>query len=84
VSARTKAEAFAKYHDEHAKHGGASQEFHERAASFLRGVAADHDELLSALSELYELGRQESIEDGELEAAQKAARAALRKAQGKL
>ena len=30
------AETFAKYHDEHAAYGCVSQEFHERAASFLR------------------------------------------------
>lgn len=37
-------------------------------------------ELLAALRELLALGQQESIEDGELEAAQKAARAAIKKA----
>ena len=39
-------------------------------------------ELLSALRELLTLGQQESIEDGELEAAQRAAVAAIRKATG--
>ncbi len=34
--------------------------------------------LLAALSDLYDLGRQESIEDGDLEAAQANARSALR------
>ena len=37
-------------------------------------------ELLAALRELLALGQQESIEDGDLEAAQAAAKAAIRKA----
>jgi hypothetical protein len=41
---------------------------------------AKRDGLLSALRELLALGQQESIEDGELEAAQKAARDAIAKA----
>lgn len=44
-----------------------------------RLIAAAPD-LLAALRELLTLGQQESIEDGELEAAQKAARAAIEKA----
>lgn len=38
------AEFFAKYHDERAGYGGASQEFHMRASSFLRSLEADRDE----------------------------------------
>lgn len=33
--------SFAKYHEEHARYGGASREFHELAGSFLRTAVAD-------------------------------------------
>lgn len=54
-----RAEAFAKYHDEHAKYGGLSREFHERAASFLRSTIqalADID------AEAYARGRTDERE----------------------
>ncbi|HZI06531.1 MAG TPA: hypothetical protein VEZ71_21050, partial [Archangium sp.] len=41
LEAVKRAESFAKYHDERASYGGASREFHERAASFLRTVVPD-------------------------------------------
>ncbi|QSQ14022.1 hypothetical protein [Myxococcus landrumensis] len=41
VEMQKRAESFAKYHAEHAAYRGASQEFHERATSFLRTVVPD-------------------------------------------
>ena len=42
-SYRKRAESFAKYHEEHAKFGGASCEFHELACSFLRSIVEETD-----------------------------------------
>ena len=42
-----KAESFAKYHDEHAGYGGVSWEFHARAATFIRDIAAAKDEAIA-------------------------------------
>ncbi len=53
----------------------------ETAQADARLIAAA-PELLAALTELYQLGQQESIGDGELEAAQLAARKAMLKARG--
>lgn len=57
-------------------------EFHISRAEMLANahLIAAAPELLEALRELLALGQQESIEDGELEAAQKAARDAIKKA----
>lgn len=45
----SQAESFAQYHDEHARFGGASYEFHARAATFIRRA--------------YTAGRARGIED---------------------
>lgn len=54
---------------------------HEEIQADVDLMAAAPD-LLTALEELLALGQQESIEDGELEAAQEAARIAIKKARG--
>lgn len=53
-----RAEAFAKYHDEHASYGGLRREFHERAAAFIRAQAQENDRLREALS----IGSQKDVE----------------------
>lgn len=40
-------ECFAKYHEEQARYGGASREFHELASSYLRTVADERDAALA-------------------------------------
>ena len=49
---RAKAETFAQYHDEHARYGGASNDFHALAATFLRSLAEQHGEAKTLVSEL--------------------------------
>ena len=55
------AESFAKYHEEHARYGGASQEFHTRAGSFLRGIEANH-ERIAALEAERDEAREEAAD----------------------
>ena len=54
------ADSFAKYHDEHARFGGAGREFHERASSFLRSQAHEVARLRARERELVEKARQAS------------------------
>lgn len=51
MSDSDKAESFAKYHDEHAGYGGASWEFHARAATFIRDIAASMAEAINRANE---------------------------------